>query len=331
MQIRSIKISGFRGIPPVDPPNVDINLVSPTGEMKDLLLFGPNAYGKSSIADALEWFFKEKVRGGNYYEEYNDQDNIHLKVGQPNFPATAYIELLITHDGNDYTVRKEIDASGRKSGEDLAGLNTLFNQIKDEIIVLDHDQFRNFVAAANDRKWTTFASLIGFEELDHFRAGIESLSSKSITDYLQKAQLEKDVNTKRQQLQSQISQTAERYEVKSQSIYDLQSSFWTRFEITLASLNYPIPNQEEQLSSQYWDDLRKKIRMSETSIKASRRLGELQGFLTKLSPFEIDLVSELKLFVDDVANLKTKKQFFDKAILAEFYKSGLQIIQEQKT
>lgn len=312
MQIKSIKISGFRGIPPVDPPNVDISLVSPSGEIKDLLLFGPNAYGKSSIADALEWFFKEKVRGGSYYEEYNERDNIHLKVGQPNFPQSAFIELLITHNGSDFIVRKEIDSSGQKTGEDLAGLSALFYQIRDEIIVLDHDQFRNFVAAANDRKWTTFASLIGFEELDHFRAGIESLTSRSITDYLQKVQLEKDVTTRRQQLQSLIVQAAERYEVESQTVDKLLSTFWTRLEITLASLNYPIPNQNEQLKNQYWDNLRKKIRMSEQAIEASRRLGELQNFLTKLSPFEIDLAAEMKRFVNDVSNLGNQKQFFDK-------------------
>jgi len=69
MKIKTIKICGFRGIPPVEPPDVDIDLSTNSVDPKHLLLFGPNAYGKSSIADALEWFFKENVRGSDYFAE----------------------------------------------------------------------------------------------------------------------------------------------------------------------------------------------------------------------------------------------------------------------
>lgn len=331
MRIKRIQISGFRGIPPVDPPNVDITLISQSGEVKDLLLFGPNAYGKSSIADALEWFFKEKVRGGTYYEEYSNQDNVHLKTGQPNFQQEAYIELLIEHNNTDCIVRKELDVSGNKIRENLGRIQPLFEQLKDEIIVLDHDQFRNFVAAANDQKWTTFASLIGFEELDHFRAGIDSLSSRSITDYLQKSQLEKEVNVKSQQLSSQLEQTSTRFEVQGREFDELWSFFWTKLEVTLSSLNYPIPHEQGSLTEQYWEEIRRKVRLPESTLKASMRLGELKTLFDKLSPFEIDLSGEFETLLENVRNLERQKDYFDKEVLAQFYEAGLQIIHEHKT
>jgi recombinational DNA repair ATPase RecF len=331
MRIKRIQISGFRGIPPVDPPNVDITLTSQTGEIKDLLLFGPNAYGKSSIADALEWFFKEKVRGGTYYEEYSNQDNIHIKTGQPNFRQEAYIELMVEHNNTDFVVRKEMDISGNKTLENLGGIQPIFEQLKDEIIVLDHDQFRNFVAAANDQKWATFASLIGFEELDQFRAGIDSLSSRSITDYLQKGPMEREVNSKRQQLSSQLQQALLRFEVQGQNFDDLKTFFWTKLEVTLSSLNFTIPNEQADLNEHYWENLKKSVRLPESSIKASMRLGELKTLLDKLSPFDIKLFHELDNLLVDVDVLERQKEYFDKEILAQFYKAGLQIIHEHKT
>lgn len=331
MRIKRIQISGFRGIPPVDPPNVDITLTSQTGEIKDLLLFGPNAYGKSSIADALEWFFKEKVRGGTYYEEYSNQDNIHLKTGQPNFRQEAYIELLVEHNNTDYTVRKEIDVSGNKTMENLGGIQPVFEQLKDEIIVLDHDQFRNFVAAANDQKWATFASLIGFEELDHFRAGVDSLSSRSITDYLQKGQLEREVNLKQQQLSSQIQQTFTKFEAQGQNFDELESFFGTKLEVTLSSLNIEIPNGRADLNEQYWENLKKSVRLPEATIKASMRLGELKTLLDRLSPFDVNLLPEIDNLLVNVDALEKQKGNFDKEILSQFYIAGSQIIHEHKT
>lgn len=331
MRIKRIQISGFRGIPPVDPPNVDITLISQSGEVKNLLLFGPNAYGKSSIADALEWFFKERVRGGTYFEEYSNQDNIHLKTGQPNFRQNAYIELLVEHNNSDYVVRKEMNISGDKIMENLGGIQPIFEQIKDEIIVLDHDQFRNFVASANDEKWATFASLIGFEELDHFRGGIDSLSGRSITDNLQKTQMEKNVSSKREQLSIQLQQAFLKFDAQGQDFQDLKSFFWTKLEVTLSSLNFVIPNAYANLDENYWNELKKSVRLPESTIKASMRLGELKSLQDKLSPFEIDLVSEIGALLIDVESLEKQKEYFDKEILSQFYKAGLQIIHEHKT
>ena len=113
MKIKDIKISGFRGIPPVSPPDVNINM-DEQGEIKNLLLFGPNAYGKSSIADALEWFFKENVRGGSYFEDYCDEDNVHLLLSKENFLDTAFIELVVRHQGREHTIHKELDIQGNK-------------------------------------------------------------------------------------------------------------------------------------------------------------------------------------------------------------------------
>ena len=51
-KIKNIKIKGIRGAK----DTLDLNLNG-----KSILLYGDNGSGKSSISDAIEWFFTDKV------------------------------------------------------------------------------------------------------------------------------------------------------------------------------------------------------------------------------------------------------------------------------
>jgi DNA repair exonuclease SbcCD ATPase subunit len=53
MKIKELKIKGIRGIK----EEIVLNL-----NQKSLLLFGDNGSGKSSITDAIEWFYHDRVR-----------------------------------------------------------------------------------------------------------------------------------------------------------------------------------------------------------------------------------------------------------------------------
>lgn len=331
MKIKSIKISGFRGIPPVDPPNVEIDLTSLNGGVKNLLLFGPNAYGKSSIADALEWFFKENVRSNSYFEEYRDSDNVHVKLGQTGFTQEAYIEIIVDHNGTDYTLRKEIDQSGKKIRENLSGLQSVIQQLENEIIVLDHDQFRKFVSAANAEKWTTFSSLIGYEELDYFRSGIDSLSSRSLTDYLHRTQLEREEQQLEIDINRKLEQSFQTFRVEGSSLKDLIGQFRTLLEITLTSLEYPTPTMDDDLSDDFWEVLRTQVKSPEANSRASARLGELTLLLEKLTPFTEEFKTNLEAFQELSRDLDQQKNKFDKKVLSEFYQKGLQVLSENKS
>ena len=53
MKLKSLEISGFRGIR----KDISIDLDS----SKSILIYGDNGSGKSSIADAFEWFYYDKI------------------------------------------------------------------------------------------------------------------------------------------------------------------------------------------------------------------------------------------------------------------------------
>ena len=330
MKIKTIRISGFRGIPPVDPPDVDINLSADFGEPKHLLLFGPNAYGKSSIADALEWFFKENVRGSDYFVEYSDEDNVHVMLGQPNYETEAYIELLIEHEGGEHTIRKTLDGAGNKVKENLGDIQAILQSLDDEIIVLDHDQFRKFVSAANTDKWKTFSSLIGFEELDNFRAGIDSLSQRSLTDYLHRQELTSEIESRRQKYDEDFQRVLQTNEISVETLDKLKSHFQTLLEVTLTSLSLPSPSFDA-IDNDFWNSAREKTSTPDSIAAVSTRLGELNTILSRLSPFSEEIITSIETLNAQATTLDGKKDDFDKELLAEFYRAGLLIIEENKT
>lgn len=329
MEIKTIKICGFRGIPPVDPPDVNIDLSSSTNDLKNLLLFGPNAYGKSSIADALEWFFKENVRGSDYFSEYSNKDNIHILLGRPNYQIEAYIELVIEHDGNEYSVRKNLDDSGNKTHEVLSGIQVILQELEDEIIVLDHDQFRKFVSAANTDKWTTFSSLIGYEELDSFRAGIDSLSQRSLTDYLHYQELEREIKNNQKNCQESFHKVIETNQITAETLEELKSQFQTLLEVTLTSLSLSSPPYNK-INNEFWINVRAQIITPAPITATSSRLGELNTILGKLLPFPDKTIASIKILKDQAIALNEKKDKFDKELLVKFYQAGLEIIKTNK-
>jgi hypothetical protein len=330
MKIKAIRICGFRGIPPVDPPDVNINLSANVGEPQHLLLFGPNAYGKSSIADALEWFFKENVRGSDYFAEYSDEDNIHVMIGKPEYQTEAYIELVIEHDCNEHIVRKTLDGSGQKKSETLGGIYSILQELEDEIIVLDHDQFRKFVSAANTDKWTTFSSLIGYEELDNFRAGIDSLTQRSLTDYLHRQELGSEIIAHQHKFQEDFQKVLQSNQIIVENLDELKDKFQLLLEVTLTSLSIPTSTYDD-ITLEFWNKIKDQISTSDQVGAVSTRLGELNTILGKLSPFSNEIKTAIETLSSQAEALNDKKDGFDKELLAEFYKAGLEIIESCKT
>ncbi len=333
MKIKRIQISGFRGIPPVNSPNnVDIDLTdsSSPNEPKDLLLFGPNAYGKSSIADALEWFFKEDVRGSAYFEEYSAKDNIHMKLGEPGFNQTAVIELQIVHNGNEFTVRKELGGDGLIVNESLTGLHAELQKAKDEIVVLDHEQFHKFVVAANKDKWGSFSSLIGYEELDQMRGGLDSLTGNSLTANLGTEKLHKDIDTQRQKWQVDLVNACQEYGCSQNLLEELRIEFRNRLETNLVSLSLDVP-EIDALDQEYWGNLLERVKTPNDIVQAAERLNKFQSQRDKLVGLDPIWIENLPLLGNLTQRLAPKKSSFDKEILAAFYQTGIKVLSEKKT
>ena len=330
MKISAIRINGFRGITPIadGSPAVDICLSAPPCGAKNLLLFGPNAFGKSSIADAIEWFFRGQSRGAVYFEGFLPSDNAHLNLGKPGFANEGYVELDVTVDGHSATVRRAFDTGGMVTSESLAGLEPMLDQLRDELIVLDHDQFRRFITDAHADKWSTFSSLIGYEDLENFRAGLSSLSGSALTSRFNTRALSDELARGDSQWRVRLKSLYQEMGASPQSYGTLESlRQLLRSRIEVAAISYNLP-PSQTIDPKFWDQLFERSQPSQESRQTELRIEKLDAMLRALwcLPDElVDGVNSLRLLV---TNLSAKKKQFDKDVLAEFYNRGLDLIRK---
>lgn len=331
MKIQALRISGFRGIPPVkgDQPSVTLDLSTPTGGARNLLLFGPNAFGKSSIASAIEWFFKERLGYSEFVEAFQDSDLVHMAVGEPGYPDTACIELVLQHKGEQCTVRKRLNRSGHRCASELGSLSAELARVKDEIVVLDHDTFHHFVCAASKDKWRTFSGLIGYELLDWFRAGMDSLSGRGLTDALGLKDLQSRLEKSRSEWQERLLDVIRPHVVGHYEYVDLdtlRNALMTGLEVLLTSLGLAAPTSVDEVTREYWSDL---SRQTQPLVAYSERAGRAANlarqamYLEPLPPSFTELLHEL---ADAAKRLSEHKGDFDRRLLADFYRQSLQVI-----
>lgn len=334
MKIKAIRINGFRGITPFEyekAPAVNLELFDPKDEnLENLLIFGPNAFGKSSIADAIEWFFKGKSRGAAYFDEYSDSDNVHLYLGKSGYASEGFVELDVVQNGEEYTIRRTFDATGKVIKEELAGLENELRKVQDEIIVLDHDQFRRFITEAHIDKWETFSSLIGYEVLDHFRSGLTSLTSRSLTDRLGTKQLKRQIKEREDRWRADLESLQQVIGVdfsQDLRIENLVKHLKNEVEVISISLGLT-PSRE--MGKEFWDLLTTKSQPSEVTLERRKRTEVLNSMIAALAPLPNTFCSNLEDLRSIVISLTSKKRSFDKEILARFYQQGLKTIREQK-
>ncbi|MGI6377386.1 MAG: hypothetical protein ACOX3S_15545 [Anaerolineae bacterium] len=330
MKIQAIRISGFRGIPPVKSgePYVSISMQNGVAP-KNLVLFGPNAFGKSSIADALEWFFRGHTRAPGYFDGYRDEDTVHLNLGKPGYPSIAYVELEILHKGQIHKVRRELGTDGQKCGEDLGDLVSEIRSAQDEIVVLDHDQFREFVNAASKEKWQTFSSLIGYEQLDQFRSGMDSLTAKSLTDHLGLTKRKSDLARTKAVFARELGQAVDRAhagQAVEPSVKALRTGIMRRLEMALASLGLPASSEMSSLDQDYWNQLRARVQPSATRTSAVAQAANLREMAKSLSPIEKGFLATAKEFAESASRLGHRKQHFDKRVLSDLYRLGAKAV-----
>jgi len=173
VKIKAITIKGFRGIKDL------FNLVL---DSKSILLFGDNGSGKSSITDAIEWFYYDKVE--------------HLKseeIGQYGIPALRNIHISNTEesyvkieyfDSNFNNSKKLlINKKGKleeKFLNDSEDFNKYLKASEKERLILRYSDLTKFILSTKSDRLKYFSEIIGFEDItrtkETFKKGISYIN-----------------------------------------------------------------------------------------------------------------------------------------------------------
>jgi hypothetical protein len=175
MRLLRVKPIYFRGFGNSDWMDTDSDLV---------LLYGPNAFAKTSLAEAMEWLFfgstKRRARGDKYSkEEYKGSyRNAHAPASTPTSVA-AYVRL---RDGSEHLIERRLVFDSRQADDtsetyvdgSLAGLDSI-GVLPDEAfypIIVQHG-LQDFIHTRPIDRRNAISAALGLDPLVEFKTVLD--------------------------------------------------------------------------------------------------------------------------------------------------------------
>lgn len=171
-KIKSLTINGFRGVK--DP------LVLTLGE-KSALFYGENGTGKSTIADAVEWFFYDRIKHlrSSEIDKHDALRNIALSATDSSVVSLGLTKSTLNSDKSLAYVKTKLVSSFSNS-------TSQFEEYKEkclgENLLLRYRDLEEFVCSPKAEKLETLSGIIGYSEViktrDTIRKAFNAIKSE---------------------------------------------------------------------------------------------------------------------------------------------------------
>jgi recombinational DNA repair ATPase RecF len=148
-RIERLEIRAFRGVSDA--------LVIDLAGGRSLLVFGDNATGKSTIADAIEWFLTGRIE---YLTKENRSSGLRSAASDPGEETSVMVQTTGELGG-----RMTLDAGPRPEVADVAAR---------EYCLLRGRDLTDFVEKTKGEKWGALARILGLEPAEAFRKDLYS-------------------------------------------------------------------------------------------------------------------------------------------------------------
>ncbi len=194
-KIKNITIKGLRGVK----KQIDLNLNG-----KSILLYGDNGTGKSSITDAFEWFYYDKVTHLSNEEIGRDgKEALRNTYLEETEPATIQIDF----SSDILTSEKSLNIKKGKLVTENSNSEEIFSQYitksQQENLLLRYHNLRDFVDYRKTDKLKYFSDIIGFSEVTKVKDVIKK-SFNAIKSEIKNGGYENQIQTQQSTLLSNI-------------------------------------------------------------------------------------------------------------------------------
>ncbi|MDR2145123.1 MAG: hypothetical protein LBE91_01510 [Tannerella sp.] len=200
-KIKNISISGIRGIK-------GTVTLSPDG--KSVLLYGDNGTGKSSISDAVEWFYTDRVAhlSGSEIDLKEALRNSWLNDTDTSTVAIGYSQnSLDTAKNLQYKKNKLVAELSNPSGE----FSEYYRQSGSENLLLRYQQLRGFVDQTKGERLTYLSGIIGFSEVTKTKDVLKKAFNATRSE-IRAQNFEGQINVQKQTLIAKIGAAASQEE-----------------------------------------------------------------------------------------------------------------------
>ncbi|MCY4616410.1 MAG: AAA family ATPase [Chloroflexi bacterium] len=152
-RITSITMQAFRGIP----ESFTLDL----GDRRSCVILGDNGTGKSSIADAVEWYFTGRV-------EFLTKEGRSDAIRHSGAPEDLDTKIVVSTDGS---LGGEITRSS-SPGENVREVG------RADLFLLRGRTLAEFVDKTKGEKWRALSELLGFEAIDRLRLDLQTVKNE---------------------------------------------------------------------------------------------------------------------------------------------------------
>jgi len=198
IKIKSLYLKGFRGVK--KELYLELNSKSP-------LLFGDNGSGKSSITDAIEWFYKDSI-------EHLSSDEIDRKRGltalRNTFIADTEKSLVeINFTNNNLDSQKSI--SLKKSNLEVENSNNsdafveYIESSKNENLTLRYKDLTGFVLSTKKEKLDSLSKVIGFADISNIR-GVLKKAVNEVKSSLKSKNYDNEISQREGQIMTSLNE-----------------------------------------------------------------------------------------------------------------------------
>ncbi|MFC1968414.1 AAA family ATPase [Chloroflexota bacterium] len=197
VKIKSVEISGIRGIKEYLPLNLNGNSV---------LIFGENGSGKSSLTDAIEWYYSDSIQ--HLASEEIDSTKGRGALRNLFIPDGEDAYLAIQYSNNIFDAKKSINSLFKAAiSNKSADFNEFIVASQSENLILRYRDLVRFIIAPKTEKLKTLQDIIGFAEV----ADIRDLLKKSagrIARNIKSANYDNQKNAQQSVILENLSQNA---------------------------------------------------------------------------------------------------------------------------
>ena len=196
-KVESINISGIRGIKGYLPLPLNRN---------SALIFAENGVGKSSIADAIEWYYTGAVQHLISEEAPSTKGKGSLRNLLISEDEDAFVEIRYSNSKLDS--KKSIDSTYKTStSNNSIEFKEFISASQSENLILRYRDLVGFIIAGKTEKLQTIQEIIGFSEVARLRDLLRK-SARKIGQDIKVANYENQMNAQQTIIIENINQTA---------------------------------------------------------------------------------------------------------------------------
>lgn len=293
-KIKSITIEGIRGIR---------NSISLPLNEKSVLLYGDNGSGKSSVSDAIEWFYTDKVShlSGSEIDLKEALRNSHQK-------ETDTSSIAISYNRNVIDATKKLSVKRGKLSSEISNLTDdfqkYFSASQSENLLLRYQFLRDFIDQTKGDKLKYLSDIIGFSEVtktkDVLRKAFSSIKSEIKTQNFE-AQINNEKQTLIAKIGAAVSQENNLFEMINEIIEPLKTGFTVSSidDIDKVLNHIKKPANTKQLTElQFLENTNKALSILKSEILFID--GEYQKYYTEFNKIAEDVQSIMQTFLAEL-------------------------------